>query len=554
MSTVTVSRPSQTTALPTPAVAALGLLAAGAGAVVWSLARFWGTNPEYADRFLILGAAGYLAWQARPDLAALPVRPARLGLVPILVGAAAFPVGWFLQAQVSPRPVVLWWLAAAWLLAAVGVVLVLGGWQHLRRLAFPLVFVLFALPIPNRILVPLQFYLQSATTWAAAGALPALGIPVVRSGFVLGLPGGDLGVVEACSGVRSVTALTAIAAFVAHWNGFGLVRGLILLGLSVPVIAAVNAARVVISGLLQEHVGPEAIAGVWHEVLGVAMVLLGLLLVLGLAKLLGRGRELAPHPGASEGGQDGKGGKLLGPLPGARLGLASSAAALVLVVAAGATIAAQFLGRQAEQEQVAAAPLDQIPYTLGRWKGGDAPIPEYVPTTLTYDTAVHRVYRDPVGYDVHVWVVFWSSQKMVRGYHHPDICIPNKGMEGTAAREVVPVPVPSGGTVPVTLRVYAGEKHRQLILYWTQEGRRVWTEEDERAAQLTGDSHDWLGERLFRRTSPAATGRLVVLLGTPTWGDGAAIRDQTLELAGLLADAVYRVCPWAAVAPPGGSD
>jgi len=40
----------------------------------------------------------------------------------------------------------------------------------------------------------------------------------------------------------------------------------------------------------------------------------------------------------------------------------------------------------------------------------------------------------------------------------------------------------------------------------------------------------------------------VVLLGTQVWGDGTAIRTQTLELAAKIADELYRVCPWAA--PP----
>src|SRR3954471_1256717 len=158
--------PRTTPAMSSPAAWALGLLAAGAAAVVWVLARFWGANPEYADRFLILAAAGWLAWQARPELKALPPRPTPAGFLTLILGATAFPVGWFLQAQVAPRPVVLWWLSLAWLLAATGVVLVLGGWRHLRRLAFPLGFVLFALPIPDRLLAPLQRHLQSATTSA----------------------------------------------------------------------------------------------------------------------------------------------------------------------------------------------------------------------------------------------------------------------------------------------------------------------------------------------------------------------------------------------------
>jgi molybdopterin/thiamine biosynthesis adenylyltransferase len=87
-----------------------------------------------------------------------------------------------------------------------------------------------------------------------------------------------------------------------------------------------------------------------------------------------------------------------------------------------------------------------------------------------------------------------------------------------------------GGTIPLTVREFArdsgGRSHRQLILYWTQEGRRVWSEEDERRVQAAGDSHDWLGERLFRREPLAATGRIVVLIGTPVWADGKAIRKQ----------------------------
>jgi EpsI family protein len=521
---------------PFPVAAALGLLAAGAGAVVWALARFWGANPEYADRFLILAGAAWAAWNARPELAALPPRPTRLGLLPLAAGAAAFPVGWFLQAQVAPRPVTIWWLAAAWLAAAAGLTLVLGGWRHLRRLAFPLVFVLFALPIPNRVLVPLQFYLQSATTAAAAAVLPALGVPVERTGFVLGLPGGDLGVAEACSGVRSVTALTAIAAFVAHLRGFGPPRGLLLLALSVPVIAAVNAFRVVLSGLIQEHAGPEYIQGYWHEALGVGMVLVGLGLVVALAKLLGGragpGRERREDVSPTA--------------PVARAPGSPRTAVVFLALSAVAAVAAQFLGSGSEQEVVTSAPLDQVPYQLGNWKGEDMPIPEYVREMLTYDTATYRVYRD-LGYEAHTWVIYWSSRNMVKGYHHPDVCWPNKGFR-LLEREVEPVRV-GGGTIPVTLRKFAGKQDQQLILYWAQEGRRVWTEDDEQAARLAGDSHDWLGERLFRRGKAEATGRLVVLVATRTWGDGAVIRTQTLKFTRLLAAAVYDACPWAAVPP-----
>jgi len=520
----------------TRGVAAVGpaAVAAGAAAVVCALAGFWGANPDHLDRLLILFAAGYAAWEARPALAALAPRPARVGYLPLLAGAAAFPVGWFLHAQVGPKPVVLWWLAAAWVLAAAGLVLVSAGWSHLRRLAFPIGFVLFALPVPNRILVPLQFSLQSATTSAAAWALPLLGVTVERNGFILSLPSGDLGVAEACSGVRSVTALTAIAAFVAWRRGFGPARGVVLVLLSVPLIAGVNAVRVVVSGLLQEHAGADYVRGHWHEALGIGMIFLGLGLIVLLAGLLWRKSGPAPDAAPETAERF--------PVRGSRAG------GVILACAAVATVAAQFLGAGAEEELVATAPIEQIPARVGPWEASDVPVPAEITELLTPDAISHRVYRNELGYEVHAWVIFWTSRNMVKGYHHPDVCWPNRGFR-LARRDVIPVPA-GGGTLPVTAREFTRDSNRQLILYWTQEGRRVWSEEEESRVRAAGDSHDWLGERLFRREPPAATGRLVVLLGTAVWGDGQTIRDQTLDLARGLAEEIYRVCPWAA--PPEG--
>ena len=531
-------------------------LAAGLLLLLVTLARFWGANPDHADRLLIVLAAAGVAWQARPALLALPPRPSRLGYVPLVAGAVAFPVGWFLVAQVGPKPVVLWWLAGAWVAAAAGFLLRVGGPGHLHRLAFPLGFVLFALPVPNRLLGPLQFALQSATTAAAAAALPVCGVPVERHGFVLSLPDGDLGVAEACSGVRSVTALVALAAFVAWHAGFTFRRGVALVVLTVPLIAAVNAVRVVVSGLLHAYVDPELIRGNWHEALGIAMIFLGLGGILGLARWLDprnphnpdravsgadrphptTSRADRPHPTTS--GAD-------GPTAGRPRGAGRRVAAAVLVASAAATVAAHVLGWEVEREIAATAPFHEIPARLGRWVAHDLPIPDEVAGMLTFDTALQRTYRD-LGYEVRVWAVYWSSRNMVKGYHHPDVCWPNRGFR-LLSREVLAVPA-GGGTLPITVREFARGSERQLILYWTQEGRRVWSIDDEHRVQAAGDSHDWLGERLFRRDRSEPTGRLMVLLGTPLWGDAAAIRDQTLDLARRFADELYRVCPWAA--PP----
>ncbi len=511
----------------------LTTLAAGA---VWILVRYWGTHPEYTDRFLILAAAGWVVWKMRDELAALPIRPVWLGLAPLLLGAVAYPLGWFLQAHSSLRTDLVWWIVGSWQLLAVGVILLLGSWLHLKKLAFPLGFLLFAVPFPTRIMIPLQSILQSATTTTAAAILPLLGVPVERNGYVLSLPGGDLGVVEACSGVRSVTALTAIAAFVAYQQGLGLWRGLLLLVLSIPLIAGVNATRVIISGLLQEHVGAEFVRGHWHDVLGVAMVLLGLLIIVLLAKFLQPGGDTPKNSPLhrSETTQEDRTSR-------ATIWAAHLVAA-TLVITGGSTVFAYALGPWDEAVEVAATPLETIPLKLGFWEGSEERVPDEIRGVLDPDAIVRRIYRD-LGYEAHVWVISWSSRHMVKGYHHPDVCWPNRGFQ-LESRSVEPLDLASGVQLPVTAREFSHGKERQLVLYWTQEGSRVWTEEDEKKAQRDAFSHLFLFERLWTKP-PTPTGRLVVLVGTSTWGDGAIVRERMVELTRLLADEVYRVCPWA---------
>lgn len=536
---------------PLPLRIALILLGLGAGSLVAVLAKFWGANPEYADRFLIILASGWIAWQRRGSLACLPLRPLGLGWPILLLGASAFPVGWFLQAQIAPKPIVIWWLALAWITAAAGFTLALAGYRHLRVLAFPLVFILFACPIPNRILVPLQARLQQATTTVSAAVLPLLGIPIEREGFILRLPGGDLGVAEACSGVRSVTALTALAAFVACLKDFGPLRGFALLAFSVPVIAAVNAFRVILSGLIQEWFGSRYIQGDWHEALGIGMIFVGLGFVMFIASLLEREtQDASPSPDSTSTKFE----------PAALPSRATFAASAILLLALIATISAQILGLKAESSVVATAPLEQISTTLGSWTAVPFPkkdakdpdivdyeIPHFVAELLTFDKAILRKYRNDLGREVDVWVIYWSSQSMVKGYHHPDICVQNRGYT-LRDRDRKPMTTAGGSEVPLTIREFVSgrdKSQRMLVLYWTQEGRHIWTEEDELSAQSTGDSHTWLSDRLFAGPETQATGRIVVLVSTSISGNGTSIRQDTLDFTRRLADSLYELCPWA---------
>jgi EpsI family protein len=313
---------------------------------------------------------------------------------------------------------------------------------------------------------------------------------------------------------------------------------LLLLGLSIPLIAAVNAVRVILSGLIQEYMGVEYIRGYWHDALGIAMIVLGLFVVLGLTRVIRPNptSQRAPDPSADP--ASAVSAPAASPWP-------TRMAMMVLSLTLLATVAAQYLAHRAISPDETPPPqLESIPLKLGPWIGTDLPVPDDVAQALTADEILHRLYSH-FGYEAQVWVMYWSSRQMMRGYHHPDICWPNRGFQ-QQSRDVVEVQLANGGRLPITVREFARGTQRQLVLYWTQEGRRVWTEEDERRAEYEAFSHEILLERLVNPSKPPG-GRLTVLIGTQTWGDGMEVKARTLELSGRVADELYRLCPWATV-------
>ncbi len=513
------------------AVAWIGL-ALAAAAVLALLVQFWGARPEYADRFLILLGAAWVAWANRGTA---PTGRPQIGFaIPLaLLAGVSIPAVAFLQTPAAGgRTVLLWLDGVALVFGAASLLLADGGWSRLRHFAFPLIFPFCALPLPSRVLGPLQNLLQEATTSIAARVLPLVGLPVRRleSGFVLRLAAGDLSVAEECSGVQSLTALTALAAFVAHRSGFGPGRGLALTLVAVPVVVVVNAIRVVLSGLIQEWAGGQYIRGEWHDALGFALILLGLAGIVGIARALGR-----PANGVAQ---------AVSNYPERAPPWASIIIALLLLGGLTGGALTYSLGSSRGTAVVQNAPLERLPMTLDDWRGQDRPVDDSITALLGQDRILHRVYENNLGQTISVFAIYWSSAKLVKGYHHPDVCLGNQGFRVTSQRIEILRPRDSR-PIPATAREYERDGSSQFVLYWTQEGNRIWDEADEFAARKeTGflTRPEWFDDAISgRMTQP--TGRLVVLIGTG--GNSPLDRSEATAFARRLAEEIHGICPWA---------
>lgn len=150
------------------------------------------------------------------------------------------------------------------------------GPTALRRAAFPLGFLVFLIPIPSYMLDRAVFYLQSGSTAIAHDLFQFLGVPVLRHGFVLALPGLTIQVAKECSSIRSslalvITCLLAGYLFLrSRWKRTSLVL------LALPLSVFKNGVRIVTLSLLSIYVNPAFMRSKLHRDGGILFYLLAL--------------------------------------------------------------------------------------------------------------------------------------------------------------------------------------------------------------------------------------------------------------------------------------
>jgi exosortase len=240
------------------------------------LANQWYSDADYSHGFLVPLLSGYLVWRKRDDLAKIPVRPSFFWGMFVVLGSLGVLFLGSLGAEL--------FLSRTSLIGVIcGLIIYFRGWATLRALAFPIAFLLFAIPIPNLIYNEIVFPLQFIASAFATRILEILNIfPIMREGNVLIMPGMRLEVVEACSGIRSLMSLLALAAgygYLAERSNF--VRWFMVLAM-IPLAMISNGTRVMITALMTHYIGPKAAEGFMHEFSGWVIFVVATVLFLSL--------------------------------------------------------------------------------------------------------------------------------------------------------------------------------------------------------------------------------------------------------------------------------
>lgn len=236
-------------------------------------------NENFKNNWIMLLFSGYVIYRNRKALAEAEIKPSPLGLLVIATSLAAHILGYRTQ---LPRLSLGATVGVFW-----GIPYAIWGWQAAKLLIFPAAyaFLCFCGSLLMEVTMPLRLMASGLAVTFLHGA----GIEAVRRGTVVFSAAGggfQFDVADACSGLRSLIVMTALAAPYAYLTMKGFWRQSILFAMSIPLAMLANALRIFSLGLVAEWIGMELAMILYHDLSGFLVFFLSLLLLIGTGSII----------------------------------------------------------------------------------------------------------------------------------------------------------------------------------------------------------------------------------------------------------------------------
>jgi len=248
-------------------------------AVVWISMRELATttleNDTYSHIPLIPAISLFLLYSERQRVFSRLSSGWRSGFGLLLAALACFALTKFVPALGSGENVLSMTMLAT-ILAWAGAFALFFGPHALREARFPLLFLVFMIPIPPIVLERAIFYLQLQSANAASLFFKIFGVPVFREGFIFNLPGISIRVAEECSGIRSTLALLIMAVLAGHLFLRTPWKKVALCLLVFPFAILKNGLRITTLSVLAAYVNPDFLHGNLHKYGGMVFFAAGL--------------------------------------------------------------------------------------------------------------------------------------------------------------------------------------------------------------------------------------------------------------------------------------
>jgi len=229
--------------------------------------QFW-DNPKYSHGWLVPVFTAILLWLRYEPFGPVTIGARWAGVALLAGGLAMRCLATYYPSHVLEMD--------SFVPAVMGVFLLVGGWKTIRWAGPALAFLIFMFPLPGFLDTRLLGPLQKVATLSSTYLLQTMGIPSYSEGNRIVIGEVELGVVEACSGLRMLTIFAALAVAITLVTERPLWERVVIILSAVPIALASNIIRITVTALLYLTVGPDLVERVFHDLDGLFMVPLAL--------------------------------------------------------------------------------------------------------------------------------------------------------------------------------------------------------------------------------------------------------------------------------------
>lgn len=244
---------------------------------IWAF-RGWNEENDQEHCRFILPLIGFLLWYHRAALAAAVKRPDTRGLAFVVGGVVMFVLA---VRCLQPR-----FAIVALPLIVYGAAEYLGGRAFARIFIFPCLLMLFMVPIGGVIQGTVTLQLLASKTVGALCGLLGIGVQIVGTTIIV--DGNPFEVAGGCSGIRSLMAMTMLAALYVHFTQRETWKQFVIFAGSVVFALVGNVARLFTVVLVAKWGDPKIAGGLYHDWSGFVFFPIAVLAMVGFSNLLNR--------------------------------------------------------------------------------------------------------------------------------------------------------------------------------------------------------------------------------------------------------------------------
>jgi len=486
-----------------------------ADSLVFLFSRWFGSD-DYSHGLFVPFISGFLIWQSRHRLSHLPRAQSWWGLAVIGLGLLLYVVG-----ELSTLFIVLH--VSLWIVL-VGLAMTLVGVPGTKVIAFPLGYLLTAIPLPTFFYANLASQLQLWSSSLGVWCLQLVGVMAFREGNVIDLGPVQLQVVEACSGIRYLLPLTSLALLCAYLFKARMWKRVILVLSAIPISIVINGFRIGMIGVLVELYGKGAAEGFYHLFEGwmIFVVSFGLLILemtwLGRLDTVEPWKSLREHlrwrnqevERNAKGGVSAHPNRIFSPGPAYFCSVALFAPCALLGT----------LLMDREDNPPPRTAFVDFPMEINGWRGQPFPLEQRYIDALRFDDYVLADYQSSAKHQVNFYVAYYRSQRKGQSAHSPQSCLPGGGWEIASLTQTEwPSSAPTMQSLRANRVVIQKGDQKQIVLYWFKQRERKLTSEYLVKLYLLWDAFS-------RQRTDGALVRLAALVSP---GESEATVDQRLQ-------------------------